>query len=546
MSDRPRASLLALALLVVLAPAAAATPVVANTVVVGSPEVSVASPTGPVQASERTTLRVVVTNAGTVEDGAQNKPDYEQQVTTARNVRVRIDESRLASGIDVKTGTVSFGRLPSPASEPVDFALEVGNVSPGRYRVPVVVEYGYIRSINYDRFEQPEFTDTTETVRTSVVLVVEDRPQFAVVSEGANRLFAGDTGTLAFTVKNTGTRTARRASVRLSTGSPGLFFGPKSAPQESSSLYVDALEPGETRRLTAKVGASGDAAPGTYPITASISFRNQNGVLQTADTIRTGVTVRPERTFEVRDLRTARFRVDESEARVTGRIVNTGEGTARNVAVQLRGGGPITATNGEAAVGDLAPGEAARVNFTVTVAADAEPGTNTVRFGVEYENAAGELRALDDPLRRSLTVGPERAPFRVVGVSTDLAPGGSARLDVRVRYVGDEPVDAVNAKLFASDPLSSSDDGAYLGHVAPGATRTATFRVSAGGKALAKEYDAAIEIRYDEADGDTRFTDSLPIGVPVRESGGGLPLPLLAGVVLLVLGAAGYVGYRRR
>jgi hypothetical protein len=541
MADRLRAALLAALMLAMVA-----TPVAANTVVVGSPDVSVTSPTGPVQASERTTLRVVVANDGTVEDGTQDRPDYENQVTTARNVRVRIDESRLASGIDVRTGTVSIGRLPSPESAPLDFDLEVGNVSPGRYRIPIVVEYGHIRAINYDRFEQPEFSDTTETVRTSVVLVVEDRPQFEVVSEGANRLFAGDTGTLAFTIENTGTRTARRASVQLATGSPGLFFGPPASPQQSSSLYVDALEPGETRRLTAQIGASSDVSPGDYPITATVAYRNQNDVVQTADPIRTGVTVRPERTFELRELRTERFRVDEAEARVTGRLVNTGEGTARNVAVRLQGSGPVTPTSGETAVGDLAPGESARVNFTAAVAGDAEPGTTSARFTVEYENAAGDVRTLDDPLRRSLSIGPEREPFRIVDVSTGLTPGGSAQLAVQVEYVGAEPVRAANAKLFASDPLSAPDDGAYLGSVAPGETRTATFQVSAAGSALAKTYDSAIEIRYDEPDGDTRFTDSLPIGVPVRESDGGLPTPLIVGAVVLALAALGYVGYRRR
>lgn len=541
MPDRSRALLLA-----VLVLATVAAPVAANTVVTGSPDVSITSPTGPVQASERTTLRVVVANDGTVEDGDQSKPDYERQVTTARNVRVRIAEGGLPSGIESRTGTVSLGQLPSPGAQAVDFELEVGNVSPGRYRIPVVVEYGYVRSINYDRFEQPEFTDTTETVRTSVALIVEERAQFELVSEGANRLFAGDTGTLAFTVKNTGTRTARRAAVRLSTESPGLFFGPMSAPQESTSLYVDALEPGETRRLTATIGASSDVSPGEYPVTATVSFRNRNDVVQRADAIRTGVTVRPERAFELRDVRTERFRVDESEARVIGRIRNVGEGAARNVAVRLRTDGPLTATNGEAAVGDLAPGESARVHFTVDVAADAEPGTRTVRFAVEYENAAGEFRTLDDPIRQSVAVGPEREPFSVVGVSTDVSPGGSARLDVRVRYTGAEPVHAVNAKLFASDPLSSADDGAYLGRMEPGETRTATFRVSAGDDALAKEYDSSVQLRYDEPDGDTRFTENLPVGVPVSASDGGLPvpLPLLVGALVLVA-AAGYVVYRR-
>jgi hypothetical protein len=185
------------------------------------------------------------------------------------------------------------------------------------------------------------------------------------------------------------------------------------------------------------------------------------------------------------------------------------------------------------------------VNFTVSVAGDAEPGTNSFAFAVEYENAAGDVLAAA-PVRQALTVEPRRAPFAVENVSTDLAPGGTARLDVTLRYRGDRPVSAANARLFPTDPLSSADDGAFLGRLAPGETATATFTVSAGASAVPKTYDSSVEVRYDEPDGDTRFTDGMPVGVPVSESSGGLPVLPLGAVALVVLAAGGYALLRRR
>jgi hypothetical protein len=75
---------------------------------------------------------------------------------------------------------------------------------------------------------------------------------------------------------------------------------------------------------------------------------------------------------------------------------------------------------------------------------------------------------------------------------------------------------------------------------------TAPFQVSASGDALTKEYDSAVEIRYEEADGDTRFTGSLSVGIPVEESSsGGLPLlPVAIGGIVLAGGGA-IVIYRR-
>ncbi|MCG1004952.1 MULTISPECIES: COG1361 S-layer family protein [Halobacterium] len=120
-------------------------------------------------------------------------------------------------------------------------------------------------------------------------------------------------------------------------------------------------------------------------------------------------------------------------------------------------------------------------------------------------------------------------------------------MTVGIRYNGDQAVSATNAKLFVSDPISTSDDSAYLGTMEPGETMNATFTASAGSAALVKEYDASIEVRYDDADGDTKYTDGLSIGIPVSPASGGLPVPLpvIAGVVLIAAGGA-YVLYRRR
>jgi hypothetical protein len=539
--------LAALVVSLLLVSTALAVPATANTLVRGSPELSVTSPTGPVQASQATTLSLSLTNEGDLSQGDPQNPQYEEQVTTARNVRVEVIESGIDAPVDVRTGAQTLGRLPSGETAPLEYELEVGQAEPGTYRVPVRVEYTYTVAINYDQFEQPEFSTTTETVRTSVRLRVEARPQFEVTTNGTDGLFAGDTDRLALTVENVGTRTADDARLSLTAGATELFFGPTANPQRSTGLFVGDLGPGESRQVAVRVGANGDAVAGSYPVETTVVYENANGVTERADPASVGVTVGAERRFALRNLATERLRVGEGEARITADLANMGEGTARQVAVRIRGGqdSSVTPTNGESAVGDLGPGESAPVSFTVAVAEDAEPGTNSFAFAVEYENAAGDvLRA--EPVRRALTIDPQRDPFRVTNVSADVSPGGSGTLDVTLRYVGDEPASAVNARFFATDPLSSADDGAFLGRVQPGDEVTATFGVSAGGSALVKTYDSSVEVRYDEPDGDTRFTDGLPVGVPVTASDGGLPFLPLGVVGLVVLGGGAYVLVRRR
>ena len=213
----------------------------------------------------------------------------------------------------------------------------------------------------------------------------------------------------------------------------------------------------------------------------------------------------------------------------------------------MRDHGTVTPTNGESAVGTLDPGESAEVSFTTAIASDAEPGSNSFAFDVEYENADGDVLTAANPIRKTAVVEPERDRFEVSNVSTTVTPGGTAQLSADVRYVGDEPISAVNARLFTSDPLSTSDDGAFLGAMEPGDTATATFRISATSDALPKQYASSIEVRYDEADGDTEFTDGMPIGVPVDEPSGGPPVPpIVVGALVVLAVIGGVIWYRRR
>jgi len=535
---------MALALVVVISavpmPAQAA-----QSTVTGKPKLEVTSPNGPVEASSTQALTVTISNTGRILQGGQ--PQYEKEVQTAQGLQIRILEDRLSESISVNTGTHTVSSLPSGAAVRSNFQLELGDVKPGTYRIPVEISYEHTQSVSYGPYSETFRKMSEKKDIEYIELTVEKKPQFKLIADDENEVFGGDTGELSFAVKNTGTKTATDASVQLRSQSPALYFGSRSSPQSSTSVYISSIAPGESKNLSAKIGAEARTEPGHYPIETTLSYTNENGVTKRSDTLTTGVLVQPERRFALTNIQTKRFRVDETDATIQAEIVNTGLGNANNVAVQLASLPGITATNGETAVGDLAPGESKPVSFTVSIPEAAEPGTNTFPFTVEYENANGDIRTTTSPIRKALEIGAEQSPFEVVNVSTDVSPGGSDTVTVRVQYQGEQPVSATNAKLFVSDPLSTSDDGAYLGSMEPGETKVATFTVSAGSDALVKDYDASVELRYDEQNGDTKYTDGLPIGITIASGSGGLPVPLpvIGGLIVVVIGA-GFILYRRR
>ena len=516
----------------------------AQEIVVGSPNITASAADVQFRASESATLSVTVNNDGQLTEGGRD--EYENEVQTAQSVRIDIAEDQIDAPIEVNTGTRTLGSLADGQSETVDFALEIGRATPGTYQIPVEITYSHSRAIAYGQFEDTDRQNRERTVTEEITIRIEDRPEFDMRADETNAVTAGDNGRIAFNLQNIGTETARDVTVRLQTQTPGVFFGKQTSQSVDTSVFVSALEPDSREQVTVQMGAGPDVSAGTYTVTAIVEYEDKNGITQQSDPLQAGVTVREERTFNLENVELTDFRVDEPEARIEATVVNRGPTPAQNVVVSVSGTETIAVTSGESAVGDLAVGDSAPVSFTLNIPGEAEPGSISLPFAVEYENEDGDVLQTSTPIRQSVTIQPEQDRFEVVGTETGVTPGGSATLAVTLRYTGSEPVSDANAKLFTSDPISSADDGAFLGTVEPGTTTTATFRVSASSDAIAKEYASSVEVRYDEADGDTRFTGSLPIGVPVSAGdSGGLPLmPIGVAAVIAVLGG-GVVLYRR-
>ena len=223
-----------------------------------------------------------------------------------------------------------------------------------------------------------------------------------------------------------------------------------------------------------------------------------------------------------------------------GTVTNTGPSTVRSPVVIFGADNPnVVPGETEYALGDLGPGEAATFDFEAEVVESADAGPRQLTFTVRYRDASGDVRR-SDPLDARVDVGPRRPAFTVERTSGPAPAGETGVLVLRVTNAGQEPVTDVSAKLFTDDPLSSADDEAIIDRLDPGASREVRFSLTAGPDALAKEYPVSVDFQYDDADGETRLSDTFRVAVPVEPpaEGGGLPVALLVGAGAVAVGLA--------
>jgi sialidase-1 len=412
--------------------------------------------------------------------------------------------------------------------------------------VPVTVSYDYTRLAERTAGGGTRYSDFSADETRYVTLVVEDDARFSVEAVESN-VIAGDSGNYVLRVRNTGVETARNPRVTLAADQTGVFFGGLETGQSTKTVSVaDSLAPGESVRVTTKAAADSDVTPASYPVDATVRYESTGGVTHNSPVSTVSLSVGDEQSFKLNNI-TSSLRVGE-EGDIMGTVENTGPQPANSVVVRYaEESQTVTPIEDSVSVGPLKVGETASFSLPVSVSSESESGEKSVGFSVQYRNSENELRTYDK-LDVAADVAPERDRFDIGIVNRTLETGGSRSIEIDVTSNLNQTARDVEARLFADDPLSTGDtDTGYVRSLEPGETATMTLELTSTASATpGSTYPISVDVRYDDADGDSQLTDTYRIPIDVIESqGGGLPLPLVI-VVLMIAGTGVLVWYRRQ
>ena len=166
---------------------------------------------------------------------------------------------------------------------------------------------------------------------------------------------------------------------------------------------------------------------------------------------------------------------------------------------------------------------------------------------VKYENRDGDTVSSDIETI-GVPVG-KKTEFAIVSEPETLTPGQKKIITVRYKNTGGAIAYQAQARASMVDPFTSNDDTAYLGDVAPGETKEASFLISVAGTATLKQYGIDSEIRYRDAFDNQIISDPLKLSLNVNKDtgvvAGLLKNPLALAVIAVVILGIGYAIYRR-
>lgn len=529
------------ALVALLVASAAATPAIAQEQqqtqeVSGYPDLSFSTSAGGLDPGSATQIPLSVINRGNVLNSGPSQ--HEERVQTARGLEVEVDSG--SSPIEVNTGTMVVGNVPSGGQQIGMLDLTVpGDIEPGTYSLDVEYTYTYTRTVEYTA-TSTQYDDLTRTRSETLEVRIDDQARFSVDNVSSSVL-VGQSGEVAVEMTNTGSQTARDATVNLQSQSGELTFGSGS---QSASAYVGRWEAGETRTLTFDGQSSPEADTGSYSAQVSVNYADANDVDHQSRPKTVGIPVGGEQNFAIADVESS-LRVGY-EGTVSATLINEGPQPIEDPVVMLTASNQhATVTAGQDAISNLEPGERTQVNFTVDVSSDASASRQQFEMLVSWDTPSGD-RLTSTPLRPTVQIRPPQDRFTVDATNSTIPAGESRIMEIDVTNRGEEPLRNIEAMAFYSGPLSGEDDQGFIPELGPGETESIAIDVAVDSSANPETRAISMDFRYELPSGTSEYSDEyqLPITITEPESGGGA-LPLFIGLAIAVA-IGGVILYRRR
>ena len=367
---------------------------------------------------EDTTITILVKNTGlnSMKQVMMGTIQPEDQQNTAKTATIGLASA--GDNVTVRTDPQMVGDIPGGDSLTVRFNAKISaNATEGEYQLPLTLRYRYLKVIVQEKADMFEFAYTEAEDSLPVTIRIQPHVKAEVIEAVPELLTVGSEGYLNLKIKNTGPENGTLASVKL------IRNGQSPIIPTVSTLFIGDFRSGETIACRYKVSVSKDATNQTYPVDLVVSYTNREGSVVTSSKTTIGVLVNEQPAFTVVSPVPEVPRGAKSTIDVIYR--NNGKVTVYDASVRITPHDPVKASDNNAFLGDIAPGETATATFVLVADPDAETGEQTFDSTIRYRDATGTSIA-SDPVPVQLNIVPSRGsiiPLVIVGIIAVLIIG---------------------------------------------------------------------------------------------------------------------------
>jgi len=354
----------------------------------------------------------------------------------------------------------------------------------------------------------------------------------------------GDTGLqLSILVTNVGDDVARSVNATLILGLPLVYSYWSNGVQYSATSVSQSagdIQAGQAYTLKYTLSIDAAAKEGTYKYGLELTYKSARELQAIDTTVQVDVPIwKGELHIQGVQTNPTKIYPDSKAVVVAATIVNSGQGAAKDLQLQLDLTNPFTASSSgsdEIYVGNLPAGQTTMANFIVDVAQNATFGQYSIILGHLTNGTLipiGQLPLYVD----------EKVKYDILSVTPSVVGAGDSGdvIRVDVRNAGSIKADSVRVELRVGNYFTGTLTD-FLGTMQANETKSAFFTVDIDSKAQPGQY--SIDLRFDWTQDNNSLDDTYTITLTVQPPAA--PVTLIALVVIVVVGGGGFMYMRRR
>jgi hypothetical protein len=369
---------------------------------------------------EETTITLLVKNTGlnSFKQVMMGTIQPEDQQNTAKTATIGLASA--GDNVTVRTDPQMVGDIPGGATVPVQYKIKISaNATAGEYQLPLTIQYRYLKVIVQERADMFEYDYNEAEEILPITIRMQPHVKAQVIEAVPEQLTVGSDGYLNLKIRNIGPENGTLASVKL------LRNGQSPIIPVDSTVFIGDFRSGDTITCRYKVSVSNDATNQTYPVDLAVSYMNREGTVVSSARTTVGVPVNEQPVFAVISPVPEVPRGTESTIDVIYR--NNGKVTVYDASVRITPHTPVSASDNNAFLGDIAPGETATATFALLANQDADTGEQTFDSTIRYRDATG-ISIASDPIPVQLKIVPSSggiSPLVIMGILAVLIIGAA-------------------------------------------------------------------------------------------------------------------------
>ena len=354
----------------------------------------------------------------------------------------------------------------------------------------------------------------------------------------------GDTGLqLSILVTNVGDDVARSVNATLILGLPLVYSYWSNGVQYSATSVSQSagdIQAGQAYTLKYTLSIDAAAKEGTYKYGLELTYKSARELQAIDTTVQVDVPIwKGELHIQGVQTNPTKIYPDSKAVVVAATIVNSGQGAAKDLQLQLDLTNPFTASSSgsdEIYVGNLPAGQTTMANFIVDVAQNATFGQYSIILGHLTNGTLipiGQLPLYVD----------EKVKYDILSVTPSVVGAGDSGdvIRVDVRNAGSIKADSVRVELRVGNYFTGTLTD-FLGTMQANETKSVFFTVDIDSKAQPGQY--SIDLRFDWTQDNNSLDDTYTVTLTVQPPAA--PVTLIALVVIVVVGGGGFLYMRRR